>query len=440
MKVLILLQFPLYGGGSGTYTRMLAEKLRDLCGHEVAIVCPDERQFPEIKTYTVRMPFQAVFESHPEFRRGRKYRDLPAHDFARLYETFFHTTMRAVEEFQPDIIHVQHAFYLTWIASFLKSFYGIPFIVTAHGSDIYNTSLDNRFRVLTNQALSRAEYIICVSPHIKKWLLKVYGNHLSRKTRIIPGGIDLDAYEKPIDVGGIEKKYKLSGQALILYVGRITEVKGLRYLILAAPSIRGQVYIIGDGDTRPELEEMVARRNIPNVHFIGYMGKKKDKDLLAFYKRASVVVVPSIWDEALGLVILEAMAAETPVIASNKGGIPLAVKDGQTGLLVRAKSAKALSKAIATILNSPTLHTRLAKNARKLVFERFSWRVLVGDINKLYERAKVVRQQIPTKQPVVFFDVQDLAREQKELTQKVGYDVVVPQDEAEGLTGPDSIP
>ncbi len=422
MKILIILKFPLYGGGSGTYTRMLAQKLTRLCHHEVAIVAPDTRRLSGIKIYPVSLPIQAVFESHPEFRKARKYRNLSAADFFRVYNAFFQTTLAAIDDFKPDIIHVQHASFLTWIANYVKSFYGIPYIVTAHGSDIYNTSLDNRFRVLTTQALSRSEYIICVSNHIKKWLLKVYGKQLMRKTRIIPGGIDLEAYEQPIDISGIEETYHLKGQALILYAGRITAVKGLRYLIEAAPTINGQVYIIGEGEERHELEELVRKNKIGNVHFIGYFGQNKAKILRAFYRRASVVVVPSVWDEALGLVILEAMAAETPVVASNKGGIPLAVKDGQTGLLVRSRSAKALTRAINMILGDPSLHTRLAKNARKLVFERFSWPVLVRQIEKLYERTKAVRRQIITKEPVSFLDPEDLVRERKELTQKIDYD------------------
>lgn len=420
MKILILLKFPLYGGGSGTYSRMLAKQLI-ASGHEVAIVAPDSRAIKGVKLYTVKLPFQAVFETHPEFTRARKYRQLDPKNFLRIYNVFLSKTSAAVEEFQPDVIHVQHESYLTWVASFIKSFYGIPFIVTAHGTGIFNTTLDHRFLILTKQAIKRAEYIVCVSNYIKKWLLKVYGKDLARKTRIIPGGIDLAHYELPIDIREIEKRYELNNQPLILFAGRITKHKGLQYLIEAAKDIPGLIYIIGDGEERERLEKLVAKKNLTNVHFLGYFGKKDTKSLQAFYKRASVVVVPSIWDEPLGLVILEAMAAETPVIASNKGGIPLVVKDGQTGLLIRARSAKAISKAVNTLLSDRALHTKLSQNARKLVLERFAWPVLIKDLERLYERTSKLKKTMPSHIPGILLDVDDIAREKLELTKKLDY-------------------
>lgn len=421
MRILLMLKFPLYGGGSGTYTRKLAEKLSLISGHTVAIVSPDTRQPKNVKLYPVKLPFEAVFETHPEFKKAKKYRELSAHELSQLYQTFLRATVEAVEEFRPDIIHVQHASYLTWIASHIKSLYGIPFVVTAHGTGIYNTTLDNRFLILTKQALSRAEYIICVSGYIKKWLLKVYGKQLAKKTRICPGGVDLEAYEKPINTSAIEREYKLKNKPLVLAVGRITKQKGLDYLIKAAKDIRGLIYIIGDGDERKNLEQLAAEQGANNVHFLGYFGSDEVKKLRAFYKRANVLVVPSVCDEALGLVILESMAAETPVVASRKGGIPIVVKDGQTGFLARARSPKALSDAINKIIGNPKLEQKLGANAKKLVFQKFSWKNLIKDIEKIYERSLLSKPRILTKQPVSFLDKEDIIREQKELTHRVTY-------------------
>lgn len=421
IKVLFLMKFPLFGGGSGNYTRKLAEKLVQLPNVEVAIAAPDTREMNGIKLYTLKPKMKVVFESHPEYKRAPMYKNLTAEQFTDVYQSFFNQIIEVVEDFKPDVIHVNHCSFLTWIASYIKSFYRIPYVVSIHGSDIFQSTIDKRFLTLTSQALNRADYILSNSNYTNKWLLKVFGRKLQRKTRIIPCGVDLQAYPRNQEIKIINEKYNLEDKKTVIFVGRLTWEKGVIYLLKAAPAIKGEIFIIGGGVEKPKLEKYAKDNKLKNVHFLGYFGNEYVDELREFYKRADCVVLPSICDEGLGIVILEAMACETPVVATNKGGIPLAVKNGKTGFLVRAKSGKLLSDAINKVISDPKLRKTMGENARKLVEEKFDWIIIRDRVMKYYLRSIESQTKVKTKKIIDNISKKDLEREKIELTKKIDY-------------------
>jgi glycosyltransferase involved in cell wall biosynthesis len=137
------------------------------------------------------------------------------------------------------------------------------------------------------------------------------------------------------------------------------------------------------------------------------------------YISSVILEINAVCDEGLGIVILEAMACETPVVATNKGGIPLAVKDGKTGFLVRAKSGKALSKAINKIISNPKLRKTMGENARKSVEEKFDWITIRDRVYKYYQKsieleAKIIAKKLPNN-----ITNEDLERERVELSRKI---------------------
>ncbi len=421
LRILFLMKFPLFGGGSGNYTRKLCEKLALLPNVEVAIAAPDTRPVDGVKLYTLKPKINAVFESHPEYKRAAQYKNMSAKKFTDVYQSFFNQIIDVVEDFKPDVINVNHASFLAWIASYIKSMYGIPYVVSIHGTDIFQATIDRRFFTLTNQALQRSEYLLSNSNYTNKWLLKVFGKKIERKTRILPCGVDLQAFTRDSEIKIIEDKYNLKDKKVVIFVGRLTWEKGVIYLLKAAPQIKGEIFIIGGGVEKPKLEKFAKEKSLKNVHFLGYFGKDYVDELREFYKRADCVVVPSICDEGLGIVILEAMACETPVVATNKGGIPLAVKNSKTGLLVRAKSGKVLAEAVNKILTSEKLRNDMGRNARKIVEERFDWIKIRDRVMKYYENASKVGTKLKTKQLPKGFDKEDLIREKEELKRKIDY-------------------
>ncbi len=415
MKILQLLIFPLWGSGSGTYTRKLSEKLVE-AGEKVAIVCPEERKLKNIKIYNVQMPFKVAFTGHPEWPNCKKYSELEDKEITQVLEKFWSSTKKAIEEFKPDIIHVQHVSFLLWITNYIKAIYGIPYIITSHGTGLLNVSLDRRYFPLTKDALSRANVIVCVSGDTRKWLLKIYSKNIQNKTRIIPGGVDLESWPRDAKIKIIEKKYNLTGKKIVIFSGKLTKPKGIEYLIKAARQIKAEIFILGGGDEKEGLEKLAKKLRLKNVHFLGYFGKEYIEELREFYRLADVVVVPSVWDEPLGLVILEAMASSTPVVASKKGGIPLAVKNNVNGFLVRARSSKAIVKAVNLILKDKALEQRMALEARKTVEEKFDWRLIAEKFIAYYEAAyknSLKNHRLGKKIPYI-----DVGREKREIKAK----------------------
>ena len=181
----------------------------------------------------------------------------------------------------------------------------------------------------------------------------------------------------------LEKKYKLKDKKLVLFCGRLTSEKGAKYLIAAAKDIQGEVFIVGDGPERQFLNQMIARKNLKNVRLLGYMPQEKIIDL---YYRADVFVAPSVVEEALGLSILEAMAARTPVIATRKGGIPLLVKHNQNGLFIKSKNAKKIANACNKLLKNDELRQKMGEMARKTVEEKFTWNKSGLKFHRLYKK------------------------------------------------------
>lgn len=422
MKVLFLAQFPLFGNGSGNYTRRLAKYLNKN-HHEVAVAAPDDRAFNFCKVYTIKPDQKAVFESNPEFKNASKYREINSKQFSDIYLSYLTQIIDAVEDFRPDIIHVNHCFFLSWIANYIKYIYGIGYVVTAHGTGIMQCTLDRRYLIKTEQALARASAIIAVSSHTMKWMLKVFGAKLRRRTRIMPGGIDLESLTKikELSNGKFRKKYRLDDSKIILFVGRLTKEKGVEYLVRAAKNLKdATICIIGDGNYRSYLEEIVKSEKIKNVKFLGYFGKEKTQDLHRFYYNSDIFVLPSIVDESLGLVTLEAMAYGTPIVASNKGGISLAVKDNWNGYLVRAKSSKAIADAVNNIIKNPEVQKRFVRNAYKTVRERFNWRSIIPNIEKIYSQVKDSTEKLQKHRQIAYLSPEEIKREQEELEKKFG--------------------
>ena len=107
MKILQLLVFPLWGSGSGTYTRKLSEKLVDL-GEKVAIVCPEEKKLSGIKIYNVPLPFKVAFTGHPEWSNCKKYSELTSSEISKVMEAFWKVVKKAVEEFDVKVVVEQY--------------------------------------------------------------------------------------------------------------------------------------------------------------------------------------------------------------------------------------------------------------------------------------------------------------------------------------------
>lgn len=268
----------------------------------------------------------------------------------------------------------------------IKLLYGIKFLVTSHGTDILAISENRIYVSPAMEALRGAKKITAVSKHTKKCFLNVFGPEFYRKTRVIAGGIHLEKFPLNLSIKIINQKYNLDGKKVILFSGKLTEAKGIAFLVKAAKDIKGDIYIIGDGPEKKNIEDLISKLGLTNVHLLGYMGDDKKEELREFYYRADVFVAPSVVDEAFGLSIIEAMAAKRPVVASKKGGIPSTIKNGINGVLIKAENSQMIAEACNRLLGNQELRLKMGENARKTIEQKFTWEKIAEKFYRLYKK------------------------------------------------------
>lgn len=384
-RIMMLYDFPLHGGGSGAYVKYLALRLKEAYHYDLAIAMPDTEQIlPTIPTYSLTLPQIPVYVGRPGLEGAKKYSELSNQEIAAIYSAYIEGLSKAVDDFQPDIIHCHHALINSWAARYVRAMYGTRFIVTSHGSCLHAIASDRRYFRMTRDALRAASAVTVVSGDTRVKLLKMFDSDISTKTRTIPGGIRLSLFPaKRPHVSDLREKYGLQGKKVALFTGRLISEKGVEYFIKAAKTIRGQVIIAGDGPQRTHLEDMVLRLGLTNVLMLPFV--RKYEEFLDLYYLADVFVSPAVWDEPLGLTILEAMASKTPVVVTRRGGVTMAVKDGQTGLFVRSRNSAEISDAVNRLFDNDALRAKMGEKGRKIVEERFTWTNIAERFDKLYQ-------------------------------------------------------
>ena len=389
--------FPLWGNGSGAWLRRLVNHLihKYPDDFQAAIVAPDSRVLKNIKIFRLKPPLMGVFVGNPELPGAKKYSKFSNQEFIQLYNYYMTRTSKAIEKFKPHLIHVFHTAFLPPIARTLANLYRIPYVITTHGSDLHYFSEDGRWRTNVRDASVRAKAITANSNFTREWYLQMFGRDLSKKTKTIPAGVD-----NQVDFGKntswIDKKYQFKYPNMVLFTGRLTIHKGVEYLIKAARQINAEIVILGDGPERKYLESLIHKYKLTNVHMLGYFSQKLG-EINDFYLRADVYVAPSVWNEPLGLVILESMVHKTPVIVTRKGGVSTIVKDGVNGFLVRPKSSNEIAKKVNLLIENEKLRYKMGENAYRTVVERFNWDKIATKFYHLYERSLLKLPQNPKK-------------------------------------------
>ena len=221
----------------------------------------------------------------------------------------------------------------------------------------------------------RADAVIVLTRRLADRLLA--GGLDPGRVHVIPSGVDLRLFARaqPDPAPDLPRPR-------VLFVGRLAAQKGVSTLLEAVPLLRARaaVVLVGDGPRRPALERQAGRLGPGRVRFQGFV---PHAEVPAWLAAADVLVLPSIYEE-LGSVLLEAMAAGLPVVASAVGGIPDAL--GAAGRLVPPRDPAALAAAVDEILDDPALAAELAAAARRRA-AAFSWDVLAGRVLEVYREA-----------------------------------------------------
>lgn len=258
-----------------------------------------------------------------------------------------------------------------------------PTVVTYHSDIVRQETALKLYRPVLERFLNSVDHIITTSPHLRD--NSPFLEPHSDKTTVIPLSIDLDEYA---DVtSGESEPPILTDRPVVLFVGRLNYYKGVEYLLEAIAELDADatLLLVGDGERRTDLEQRVDELDVGDR--VTFLGTVDDEKLQRCYASADVFVLPSVEpSEAFGLVQLEAMAHEIPVInTSLPTGVPWVSLDGETGLTVPPEDADALANALDQLLSNSSLRREYGKNGRTRVESRFSRKRALEDTISVYE-------------------------------------------------------
>lgn len=319
-------------------------------------------------------------------------------------------------EMLPDISGADLVHSHTWYANFAGMtgalLNGIPHVITAHSLEPLRPwkaeQLAGGYRLsswIEKSAYESSSKIIAVSDGMKADILRVYPELDQSKVVTIHNGIDLNAFRQVSEPEVVRGLGVDPDKRTVLFVGRITRQKGLPYLLKAALELPSDVQLVlaaGSPDTpeiRAEVELLVSRLQEKRSDVVWLQQQLSRRELVALLSQATIFACPSIY-EPLGIVNLEAMACQTPVVATATGGIPEVVSHLETGLLVPIEQAldgsgtptnetKFVSD-FAAALNQLLAEPKLAEYAlagRKRVEQHFSWEKIAKETIALYQSA-----------------------------------------------------
>lgn len=251
---------------------------------------------------------------------------------------------------------------------------------------------------IERRAVRESSAIVAASEIEAEELRDLYGAGVASLS-IIPCGVDLEVFHPVRQVDARDATGRDHCEQLILFVGRIEQIKGIDVLLKAlalmfqrSPELRSEtcLLVVGgaldDDDDAPEVEKIEELRRLVRENAmeqnVDFVGSRDQKSLALYYAAADFCAVPSL-TESFGLVALESMACGTPVVATCVGGLQTVVEHGESGLLVPAGDHGALAEAMTRVLIDHRLRLHLGHGARSRA-EQFSWSAVGDRVTELY--------------------------------------------------------
>ncbi len=328
--------------------------------------------------------------------------------FGSALDAFQRSLTFAKDNFDADIVHC-HTWYTQMGGLIASKLWGIPSVLTVHSLEPLRPwkveQLGNAYYLsawMERTAMEQADAVIAVSKETRADILRLFDIPPER-VHVIYNGIDLAEYRKATSTEALTRYGIDPERPFVLFVGRITRQKGIIHLVNAIPQIDPAMQVVlcaGAPDTPAigaEMEERVAAVSAgrPGVIWIREMLARPD--VIQLYSHAAVFCCPSVY-EPFGIINLEAMACETPVVASAVGGIKEVVIPEETGVLVPlelkedtfdpvdpAAFSAALAAGINRFANDPALRERMGLAGRKRVEDHFSWDAIAEQTIELYQ-------------------------------------------------------
>ncbi|MBI4497798.1 MAG: glycosyltransferase family 4 protein [Chloroflexi bacterium] len=393
--------YPRYPGDhAGVFVRSLTEHLRKL-GHEPVILAPYEPAVlpdvtqPHLEHFRYlpvpswhQLGYGLALDNDRRLRR-RAYALIPCYLAGAAA-----ALVRLARRVRLDILHCHWAIPNGPVAALVSALTHIPLVITLHGSDVYVAERLAPAGVLARLALRRAAAITACSADLAQGAVRL--GAAPERVVTLPWGVDLGLFGAG-DGAGWRRRHAIPRAApVVLAAGRLVEKKGIEHLLRAAPRVLARYpetvfTVIGEGPLLEPLQELARTLGLaPAVRFAGRVPWEEMPDAL---HAADLFAAPSVRDrdgnlDGLPTVILEAMGAGLPVVASNLAGIPLVVGHGENGLLVPPGNTEALANALIQVIGNRELRAEMGRSSRQRVEEGLTWTAVAGRFIDLFEAAQ----------------------------------------------------
>jgi len=332
-------------GGSGVVATELGKALASK-GHKIHFI-------------TYQQPVRLDIFSENIFYHEVKVSDYPLFDY-QPYELVLTSKLVDVVKFEKlDLLHVHYAIphaSAAYMAQHILKSEGIniPFVTTLHGTDITLVGKDASFAPVITFAINESNAVTAVSDSLKQDTLNLF--NIKRDIEVIPNFICLEQYNTDEDNTELKNSFAPDGEKILIHVSNFRKVKRTEDVLRIFDIVRKQkpvrLLMVGDGPERSRLE--ILCRELEICHLVKFLGKVKDTERVLSI--ADLFILPSE-SESFGLAALEAMAAKTPVISTNTGGIPEVNKNGISGFLSDVGDVQSMAKnAMKILTNNATLN------------------------------------------------------------------------------------
>jgi glycosyltransferase involved in cell wall biosynthesis len=339
MKIAMVGQFPPHVGGVGVHIHTLSKELIKQ-GHEVYVITYPHSDLKDIDGIHVI---------------GTSGLNIPGVRGLMFKKNAKKALENLLKEVDIDIIHGHYLFPAGAAACDVGSKHKIKTYVTAHGSDMFEMYKKQSFmRSTIKKVLKKADVVFAVSNALKQEILTTGVDGIEDKTRLYWNSVDINKFS-----GDNKNLLENHGKPIVLFVGNIIKRKNVDLILEAKKqSLQDfELVVVGDGPLKKDLENKVNNENISDVRFLG-----SRNDVENIIPGCDVLVLPS-FSESFGLVLIEALACEKPVIGSDVGGISEIITD-DVGLLIDPNDSSTLASAIDKILGDDEFRQKLASNAR----------------------------------------------------------------------------
>jgi glycosyltransferase involved in cell wall biosynthesis/SAM-dependent methyltransferase len=397
MRIAILTSsYPRFAGdGTAPFVKSIAETMIKF-GHNVEVVAPYDRDIKDFTTNGVKIHrFRyALTKNLHIMGHGRALEaDVRLHPLALLMLPFYLlgaliTLWRVTGQQKTDVIHVHWVLPNGPVAAFVAKIRRIPFIISLHGSDIFLAHKNRLFGYVAHWVFIQAAAVTACSPELKKRALELGA---PESIQLLAWGADPLIFKPADNRKELRQKLGWGDGVVINTLGRMVYKKGFDILLKALPFVLDKhpttkIIIGGDGPILRELKELAGHLGIAGS--VQFMGRVSWNDVPDFLSAANIFVLPSVRDpsgnlDGLPTVLLEAMGCGSAIIASDIGGVSLAIHDKENGLLVKPGSVQELSQALLILLEDLTLCGELGSAARRRVVDDLNWDNVVRKIEQM---------------------------------------------------------